>query len=56
MTERKELFAADILKSDHPLNKSFVSWLEKRHAQPTKRKAREFLAEYPQYREVKEVS
>jgi hypothetical protein len=42
--------AADVLKSDHPLNKSFVEWLNGKT--PSKRQAREFLAKYPQYREV----
>ena len=42
--------AADILKSDHPLNKPFVKWLGDKS--PSKRQAREFLKAYPQYREV----
>jgi hypothetical protein len=46
--------AADVLKSDHPLNKAFVAWLGANAA--TKRKAREFLKSHPQYREIKDVS
>ena len=42
--------AADVLKSDHPLNRAFVAWLGDKQA--TKRQAREFLKLYPQYREV----
>jgi hypothetical protein len=45
--------AADVLKSDHPLNSAFVAWLGA--VPPSRRKAREFLAKYPQYREVKAV-
>lgn len=43
--------AADVLKADHPLNQAFVAWLGA--GTPSKRKAREFLAKYPQYRETK---
>jgi hypothetical protein len=46
--------AADVLKSDHPLNKAFVAWLGANAA--TKRKAREFLKAHPQYAEVKSAS
>lgn len=42
--------AADILKSDHPLNKAFTAWLNGKPA--TKRQARMFLNIHPQYREV----
>ena len=45
--------AADVLKSDHPLNPAFVAWLNGKPA--TKRQAREFLQVHPQYREVKNV-
>ena len=47
---RYAVCAADILKSDHPLNKAFVAWLDNKPA--TKRQARMFLQTYPQYREV----
>lgn len=43
--------AADIMKSDHPLNHVFTAWLKA--GTPSKRKAREFLSHYPQYREVR---
>lgn len=46
--------AADVLKSDHPLNAAFVAWLSGKPA--TKRQAREFLQHHPQYREVQNVS
>ena len=46
--------AADVLKSDHPLNKAFTAWLGANAA--TKRKAREFLRLHPQYAEVKSAS
>ena len=39
--------AADILKSDHPLNKPFVTWLGDKQA--TKRQARKFLQSHPYY-------
>lgn len=42
--------AADVLKSDHPLNPAFVKWLAGKPA--TKRQAREFLQKFPNYREV----
>jgi hypothetical protein len=45
--------AADILKSDHPLNKAFTVWLNGKQA--TKRQAREFLKAHPQYKEVQNV-
>jgi len=34
--------AADLLRSGHPLHQSFTKWLDGR--EPTKRKAREYLA------------
>lgn len=45
--------AADILKSGHPLNSAFVAWLDS--STPSKRQARNFLAKYPQYREMKVI-
>lgn len=45
--------AADVLKSDHPLNPAFVAWLGGKPA--TKRQARAFLQVNPNYREVKNV-
>jgi hypothetical protein len=47
--------AADVLKSDHPLNTAFVGWLiakDNPKATPTKRQAAEFLRQYPQLRGV----
>jgi hypothetical protein len=41
--------AADLLKSDHPLNKAFTAWLGDKTA--TKRQARKFLQQHPQYGE-----
>jgi len=46
--------AADILKSDHPLNKAFVKWLGDKS--PTKRQAAKFLQLYPAFREVRDGS
>jgi len=46
--------AADVLKSEHPLNKAFTAWLGAGTA--SKRKAREFLRVHPQYREVQSAS
>lgn len=43
--------ANDLLKSDHPLHKTFMQWLKGKDA--TKRQASKFLQQYPQYREVK---
>ena len=59
--------AAELLKTDHPLHRAFKSWVKKRaalhgggepdtHAKPgplelTRRKARRFLSQYPQYRQ-----
>lgn len=45
----KPLVAADLLKSDHPLNKTFLDSLSE-GTEPTKRQARKFLAENPRYR------
>lgn len=43
------VMAKMVLNADHPLYQSFVKWLGGKEA--TKRKAREFLATYPQLRE-----
>ena len=43
--------ASDILKASHPLNSTFVKWLDGKEA--TKRQARKFLQQFPQYREAK---
>lgn len=48
--EKSAVLASEILKSDHPLHKAFSAWLGNKQA--TRRKAREFLSLYPQYREV----
>lgn len=40
--------AADLLSEKHPLHATFVKWL--RGAKPTRRKAREFLQQFPMYR------
>ena len=48
--------AADIMAESHPLHRSFKAWCERRNAQHgggaelTKRKARKYLAQFPQYR------
>jgi hypothetical protein len=49
----KPLVAADLLKSAHPLNATFVAWLNGKEA--TKRQARKFLAENPQYLKAKQA-
>ena len=41
------LTAAMVMLNNHPLYQAFVGWL--RGAQPTKRQARAFLSEHPQY-------
>jgi len=46
--ERKELNARDLLDEKHPVNKHFVAWLGEKQA--SKRQARKFLQEFPQYR------
>jgi len=53
--EKKEakyrpLCASDIMKEDHELNKTFVSFCGDN--KPSKRQARKFLQKYPQYRDV----
>lgn len=53
VSEKPAVTASEILKSDHPLHKAFSAWLGNKQA--TRRKAREFLAVHPQYREVKSV-
>lgn len=45
--------AKEILNPKHPLHATFQKWLKKKGSEPTKRKAREFLAAYPQYKSVK---
>jgi hypothetical protein len=53
MTETKsestvQLIAADILDKEHPIHAHFVKWLAGK--EPTKRQARKFLQQFPQYR------
>lgn len=43
--------AADVLKTDHPLNAAFVRWLNGKDA--TKRQARKFLAAHPSFKAEK---
>lgn len=52
-TKSVPLVAADLLKSAHPLNATFVAWLAGKDA--TKRQARKFLAENPQYVTAKQA-
>lgn len=42
--------ANDVLQQDHPVHEHFVKWCGDK--QPTKRQARKFLQQYPQYREI----
>lgn len=49
--EQPAVMASDILKSDHPLNKTFTAWLGDKQA--TRRQARKFLATHNHYNEVK---
>jgi hypothetical protein len=51
--ERTELFAADLLKSSHPLHSTFSAWVVERGTEATKRQARLFLATHPEYRTSK---
>ena len=44
--------AADLLKAEHPLNKSFVAWCDENGKEPSKRQGRKFLQSFPYYREV----
>lgn len=37
------LTAADLLDIDNPLHKRFLKWCKEQKAEPTKRKAREFI-------------
>lgn len=41
--EHVEVCAADVMKSEHPLNPAYLRWLDRRES--SKRKAREFLRE-----------
>ena len=44
--------AAELLEKDHPLHDTFVLWCERTFEQGgvTRRRARRFLRQYPQYR------
>jgi hypothetical protein len=52
----KELVAADLLNSKHPLNGAFSKWVKQRNeatgnnTPPSKRQARKFLAKFPNFR------
>ena len=51
----RELVAGDLLNSSHPLHGALCSWQAKRHPgdKPiplTRRQARKFLAQYPNFR------
>jgi len=46
----RKLTAADILKADHQLHKSFVNFCGENP--PTKRQAKKFLQQYPVYRDI----
>lgn len=49
MVEKTEVTtAANIMKSNHPAHKHFVKWCGDK--EQTKRQARKFLQEFPQYR------
>lgn len=43
--------AVELFVSSHPLHAAFVRWLNGREM--TKRQARKFLQQFPQYREIK---
>ena len=49
----KPLVAADVMKSDHPLNGAFLAYVGDK--EPTKRQARAFLAANPAYRTAKQA-
>ena len=42
--------AANVLKSECPAHKHFVTWCAAKGAEPTKRQGRKFLQEFPRYR------
>jgi hypothetical protein len=44
------LKAADLLKEDHPLYRSFTAWAKTKGQEPTIRQGRKFLAAHPFYR------
>lgn len=44
--------AADIRKTDHPVNAHFVRWLTTQGTADTIRQARKFLAAHPYYKRV----
>lgn len=45
--------AAALLDPAHPLHKSFTATCKKKGVEPSKRQARQFLNQYPQYKTVK---
>jgi len=51
--EPKFTTARDIMQSEHPVNKHFVSWCKDK--EPTRRQARKFLQAFPQYVVTKEI-
>ena len=44
------MIANDLLNAAHPVAPTFSKWLAKNDKQPTRRKAREFLQAFPQFR------
>lgn len=42
--------ANELMQPDHPIYDHFIKWLGEK--KPTKRQARRFLQQYPQYREI----
>ena len=48
-----EIKAADVMKAEHPLNNPFRKWVQAKGAPETKRQARKFLAEFPQFKMIK---
>jgi hypothetical protein len=50
----QQIQAADVLKESHPLNNPFRKWLQgKGDAPATKRQARKFLSQFPQFKAIK---
>ena len=52
----KSLEAADILKDGHPLANPFRKWLEGKGHPATKRQARKFLTQFPQFRTMQKAA
>jgi len=45
--------AAALLDPNHPLHKAFVAACKQKRVEPSKRQARQFLSQYPQYKTIK---